>query len=411
MTSLRQSSQQISVGGSGTSDTTLRMRDCPGKADAWENLICAVLRGEAPAWPNCQSAAQESALLKRCTYHGVLALLNERLQGAGSWPVNIRETIRCHAIGQAMWELRHQQLLTELHAALAAKGIQPVVLKGTALAYALYPNPVLRGRGDTDLIIPLSAREQVHEVLEVLGFERCLGVSGEFVSYQSCYTLSTAEAGQHSIDLHWRINNSELLSRLFAYDELRENAMSLSGLCRGALGLNPVYALLLACMHRDTHKQNPYYAAGAAHYSADRLIWIYDIDLLARSLPPAQWHDLVRLAGNKGLCATCLDGIERARQCFHTPYPDFVSADLAGSGAKARPDVYLNAGKLRQQWMDFQALEGIASKLRFLRELVVPPSDYILAKYPSVQPGDLPWVYARRAFGGFIKALKANSQL
>ena len=183
-----------------------------------------------------------------------------------------------------MWELRHQQVLTRVHAALADIGVQPVLLKGTALAYALYPDPMLRARGDTDIIIPSTERWRVHDVLTTLGFELDMGVSGEFISYEASYTFTAADMGMHNIDLHWRINNSELLSRLFSYDELLENAIHLPKLCPEALGVSPVYALLLACMHRATHKQNPYYVDGVAYYSADRLIWLYDIHLLAKSL-------------------------------------------------------------------------------------------------------------------------------
>ena len=379
-------------------------------ANPVDSLICAVLRGESPPWSEPGGAAHVEAFLRRCEYHGVLAVLNERLHHSESWPADLRQTIHHRAIAQAVWELRHQQVLTRVHAALADIGVQPVLLKGTALAYALYPDPMLRARGDTDIIIPLSERRRVHDVLTTLGFELGVGVSGEFINYQASYTFTAADASKHSIDLHWRINNSELLSHLFSYDELLEHAISLSKLCPDALGVSPVYALLLACMHRNTHKQNPYYVDGVAYYSADRLVWIYDIHLLAESLSSTQWHDVMRLARDKGLCATCLDGVERARACFHTRSPDFVLAGLAGSGAKERPATYLNASKLRQQWMDFLALEGLSSQLRFLQELVVPPAAYMRTKYPQAQSGWLPMFYARRALGGLAKRLKMIRQ-
>jgi hypothetical protein len=50
--------------------------------------------------------------------------------------------------------------------------------------------------------------------------------------------------------------------------------------------------------------------------------------------------------------------------------------------------------------MDFLALEGLSSQLRFLQELVVPPAAYMRTKYPQAQSGWLPMFYARRAFGG-----------
>jgi hypothetical protein len=379
-------------------------------AKAVDSLICAVLRGESPPWPKLGDATHVESFLRRSDYHGVAALLNEKLYRLENWPADLREAVHDRAIAQAVWELRHQQVLARVHAALADIGVQPVLLKGTALAYALYPDPMLRARGDTDMLIPSTDRNRVHDVLATLGFKPDRGVSGKFISYERNYAFTTADTGTHNIDLHWRINNSELLSRLFSYGELLEHAIRLPKLCPHALGVDPVNALLIACMHRATHKQNPYYVDGVACYSADRLIWLYDIHLLAESLSSTQWRDVVRLAGEKALCATCLDGIERARVYFHTRCPDFVLAGLEGSSAKERPEIYLNASKLRQQWMDFLALDGFSSQLRFLRELFFPPVAYMRTKYPQAQPGWLPVFYARRAFDGLLKRIKMGRQ-
>ena len=310
-----------------------------------------------------------------------------------------------------MWELRHQQVLTPVHAALADIGVQPVLLKGTALAYALYPDPMLRTRGDTDIIIPSAERSRVHDLLTTLGFEIDIGVSSQLISHEATYTFTTVDMGMHIIDLHWRIHKSELLSRLFSYDELLADAIRLPKLCPEALGLSPVHALLLACMHRATHKQNPYYVDGIAYCSPDRLVWLYDIHLLANSLSSANWHDFVRHAADGGLGATCLEGIGRARACFDTCCPDLVLADLSALGTQERPTIYLKASKLRQEWMDFEALDGFTSRLRYLRELFLPPAAYMRSKYLHAENDWLPLLYARRAFDGLAKRLKTSRQM
>jgi hypothetical protein len=377
--------------------------------DVTERLICAVLRGENPPWPEARGAGFAGALLKGSGYHGVQALLHARLRGAQSWPSFVVETLHREAISRAMWELRHQQVLTQALAALANIGTQPVILKGTALAYSLYDDPVLRARGDTDLIIRQQQRSQANDALIALGFVPMMGLSGEFIAYQSSYTLEAPNSGDHTVDLHWRITNSELLSRLFSYDELKRQAMPLPHLCGGAVAAGHVHALLLACMHRQVHAQAPYYVDDVAHYSADRLIWLYDIHLLSTVLSSTQWHDVVRLAKDKGLCASCLSGLERARACFHSNYPEFVLVALAEPGDKERPTTYLNSGNVRQQWMDFCAIDGLSNKLQFLRELVWPSAAYMRSKY-SGSAAWLPWLYARRACGGVVKRLNATRQ-
>jgi hypothetical protein len=372
--------------------------------------MCAILRGERPSWPVAWDSALVEVFFARSDYHGVQPLLHERLLGS-DWPTALLQRLRQQSVAQAMWELRHQQVLTRMLAALAAISFEPVLFKGTALAYSLYPSSGLRTRGDTDLIIAPDERHQLDVALKSLGFARDFAVSGDFVSYQACYTREEDGGETHTLDLHWRINNSEVLARLFAYDELRRQAQALPRLCPQALGASPVHALLLACMHRATHKQNPYYVDGVAHYGGDRLIWLYDIHLLAKSLTSTQWDEFLQLAESKGLRAVCLEGFERARACFHTEYPEAVVVALARAGSAEPAARYLGGGRIRQQWMDFSAISGVGNKLRFLRESVFPSAAYMRHKYPDARPGWLPWLYLRRAFGGVAKKLRPNKPM
>jgi hypothetical protein len=361
--------------------------------------MCALLRGEDPDWPDADDAALVDAFLRRSEYHGVQALLYERLQAATGWPHALLQALHKQAIAHAMWELHHQQVVAEALAALARIGIEPVLFKGTALAYSLYPDPALRTRGDTDLIVPLHERAQALNALTALGFARVLEL-GELMSYQACLTRKVACGGMHSLDLHWKINNSELLSRLFDYDELRSVALTLPALSPDALAVGPVHALLIACMHRAGHKQTPYYADGTAYYSGDRLIWLYDIHLLALVLTPPQWDEFLTLAVQKGLRAVCLEGVGQSRYRFATPIPPEVLAELARPGPVEAAAEYLNANHLRRRWINLRAHQDLPSKFRFVRELVFPPADYMRARFPHARPSWLPWLYVLRGIGG-----------
>lgn len=367
------------------------------------DLICAALRGENSAWPWPEDFEASANFHRHADMHGVQALLHS-LPAPSQWPQSVLQELRTRAVQLAMWELRHQQVLGQTLAALDAIGVQPILIKGTALAYSIYADPALRTRGDTDLIIPIDAKGRVHEALTSLGFERSLAVSGEFVSYQASYTRVAPDGAGHTLDLHWKINNSELLSRLFTYEELRRDAEPLPQLCPHALAASRVHALLLACMHRSTHKQNPYYVDGEPHHDANRLIWLYDIHLLAGRLEAGEWEEFVRLAGEKGLRSVCLEGMRQAQRCFHSAFPEDVLAGLAQAGAEEPPARYLAGGRLRQQWMDWRALGSWRKQLRFAREVVFPPADYVRAKFGQPQ-GWLPWLYLRRAADGAARRL------
>src|SRR6185369_1999055 len=173
-------------------------------------------------------------------------------------------------------------------------------------------------------------------------------------------------------DLHWKINNSELLSRLFSWEELRREAVPLPALSPHALAASAVHALLIACMHRSTHRQNPYYVNGEPHHDANRRVWLYDIHLLSIAFGPAEWETFTKLAAEKGLRSVCLEGLQRAQTCFHTAYPQSVLVALAQPGRREPVARYLHGGKLEQLWMDFCALGSVSRQLRWIGETLIP---------------------------------------
>jgi hypothetical protein len=372
-----------------------------------DEFICATLRGDYPAWPMALGNTFGNLLIRRAEYHGVTALLNERFPHLSTCPNAVRDAAHRRAVAQALWEMQHKHVLSEVVDALWKKGIEPLLFKGTSLAYGLYENPFWRARGDSDIIVPADAAGHAGEVLRSLGFQQEQAVTGELVTYQESYTFTGQQGGSHTIDLHRRINNSEFLSRLFSYGELRAEAISLPQLCSRALAVEPKHALILACLHRSTHIHNPYWVEGEAYYGGNRLIWLYDIHLLGRSFISSQWQDFVASATDKGLCATSLAGLESAAACFFTPYPDEVRRALSKTGEPVA--AYLHATRLRQSWIDLVALNGATERLRFLRELVFPSASYMHSKYSHLDWKWLPLLYMRRATGGFMRRLGRHS--
>lgn len=369
-----------------------------------ENLLCEALRGEAALWPWAREAHWQD-FRRAVDLHGLAGLLHTR-PAVRQWPTPARQYLREQATRHAMWELAHQHMLTQVLGALAEEGVEPILFKGTALAYSLYSEASQRIRSDTDLIVPSEAVEKVRLVLESQGFEPGVAMAGDFISYQSSHFRRGADGASHALDLHWRINNSELLAQLFSYQELRRAAVPLPALGPHALAAQPVHAMLLACMHRLTHKHNPYYVQGEAHYSADRLIWLLDIHLIADAFSAADWTQLLQLASDKGLRAVCADGMRRAQECFHTPCPEGVLAALDRPGSSAEPvAIYFQAGPLRQRWMDFQALGSFTRRALFLRELFFPSPDYMRARFQNRSTWMLPWLYLRRSATGAARRL------
>ncbi|RWP52005.1 nucleotidyltransferase family protein [Mesorhizobium sp.] len=374
-----------------------------------EELLCATLRGENPTWPEYGDNNFAARFIERSAYHGVQALLHhyiaDRERVDLGWPEVILATCRQQATAQALWEMRHQYMLKQVLERLAAIGIHPILFKGTALAYSVYPTSFLRTRGDTDLLVPSDMRDRVAKALETQGF-RELGTRADVIRGQTSYSWTDPASNQeHTLDLHWRITNSTLLSNLFSYEELRSVARPLPNLSANALAADPVHALVLACMHRAVHKHALYYVDGVEYYGGDRLIWLYDIQLLFSMLSPSQRNEFVKFAERKGLRAACLDGIEATRARFHTTIPEAMSGALSRPGPTETASCYLSGSRVNRIWMDFQAARGVRNKSGFLAELLFPPAIHMRQKYRQANTSWLPWLYLRRATTGFLKYL------
>lgn len=378
------------------------MKTIAGLSEADARLL-RCLRDTDEADASGLSSPVDASLVEAAGRHGVTALLALRLAGRArdSLPPTLRESL----LAQAGWEAAHRRYLGEALAALADVGVEPVIFKGTALAYSIYPNPVLRARGDTDLLVPESDRDRVARVLQACGFEPPQDHSVARVHHQSTYSRKDA-GGTHDLDVHWRINDSAVLADLFTYEELRGAATSIPSLSPHALAAAPDHALLLACMHRGVHRNSPYYSNGEPMYGGNRLVWLYDMHLLCGSFEPAHWHRWIEGARAKGLLGACAESIDLARDCFGTRVPEDVGRALAQPTTGEPASGYLSAGPARQVWLDWRAVRGVRMKGRYLRELFVPSAEYMRAQHTDEAPRWLAWQYVRRAARGAWRRLR-----
>src|SRR6476660_7461032 len=100
----------------------------------FDRLLAAALRGSTPEWMFGGAATVdiEGVCVTRAVYHGIAALLVERADELMDvrWPPAVIAALRQQAVAQAIWELRHRIVLTQLVRALRGSGITPLILKG-----------------------------------------------------------------------------------------------------------------------------------------------------------------------------------------------------------------------------------------------------------------------------------------
>lgn len=372
-----------------------------------ENLFCSILKGEIRRWLPA-SSLELQRFINYLRIHGLTTLFFDAVMKNGDTLAYPAELITCcheQFRARAIIEIATQRELSRVLLALRASGIKPLLLKGTPLAHTHYPNPIVRIRGDTDLLIPREQRTRTQQILQDLGYETTIHVTGEFISYQTTWSREDDLGVLHDLDVHWRVNNSQVLAQLLTYEELEQSAIEVPEICQGAYTLAPVNALLFACMHRAGHRNAPCYLDGMAHPTSDRLIWLYDVHLLVAGMSTKELDEFGEQAARKRMRQICHEALNKSMRCFGTTVPAQLLNSLSQTGLTEPSAKYCRHGALAQVIDDLLALDSFASRVTWLRELVFPSADYMRSKYRDSSCSWLPILYVRRSINGIWNRL------
>ena len=257
--------------------------------DAAEALLCAAIRGTPGIWRDLAEPAAQSRFLAAATLHRLRPLLAWRLRQSGelpSWPAPIRQALADAERAEAALEIVRRQELCRLLRAFAAADVPVLLLKGAALAYSLYPEPWLRPREDTDLLVRSADARHASDVLGSAGYRPAVMQSG---------------ALRHPPAAVRPLGSSRTSTRLRSPLEDRQPG----AVCRSAVARGPsararrrcrsddapaariprrIHALLLACWHRVSH-----------HHDSGDLLWLYDLHLLADGLSDADAAEVLAI--------------------------------------------------------------------------------------------------------------------
>lgn len=364
-----------------------------------DQLLAAALRAEGPHWPRGWCERHETAqVTDRIAYHGIAGLIAERAWQLNGWPDAVLLPVREQAIALAMWEMRHKALLSDLLTALADAGIVALLLKGTALAYDLYPVPATRARGDSDLLVGPSDLAAARSTLARLGY-RCEPLDqsvADDLSLQEVWRLTCDAGTTHHIDLHWQLLNAPALRGVLEFGECSTDPLPLPQLSLDALAMSRALTLIHTCVHRAMHLTSPYFVDGVTYYGGDRLIWAKDIDLLAGALSDREWRRFGDVALGQGVAAACLDGLDMARRSLGTAIPQAVLDTLEAGHAEPASAYLLGAGQAGRAWSDLKAIRGWRRKLAYAGARSLPSPAFMRGKYPELAKRPLALLYLRR---------------
>ncbi len=371
------------------------MPDSPGKAVfPW---LCQALAASPTVWEGNAETIFESA-----RYHGILPLLYTRLQAVPEvWAglsASLRQELRQAYYQAVALEMSREPEIQAVLAHLQEADISVLLLKGTPLAYSLYPAPYLRSRCDVDLLFREHREaERAWKVLRSQGYQRAYRLGGDQIFRQFSLYRKLPGGQEMTLDLHWHINNHPILAQALPPAELFDHSQPLPALGPFARTLHWRYSLLLSCVHLLAH---------APEGTGDRLIWYYDIHLLAQRLTAADWEALYPLAVRKGLTQALLAGLTASHKYFRTQIPPEILEKCKHRGKRERFTPSTQRSPFRAEFSAFWALPHWKARRQFLREHLFPPPAYMRVRYGDRKGWALPWLYLYRIGQGIRRLLR-----
>jgi hypothetical protein len=364
-----------------------------------EGLLRLALQGEHVSWSST-SSFPDFDFLEFTLQNGIQPLLYHCLRQSGSleyWPENIRVALESEAKRQIAIDIFRQHNLQEVWQRFAEQNIYPLLLKGTPLSYLCYPDSSLRPRCDTDLLIQKEDLNNVEKILAECGYSRNNTVSGDFIRHQFLYSKSRPDVVGCDLDVHWKLSNPLLFADIFSFGELQTDAIEIPDLGPHARTLSRINSLLIACLHRVAH-----------HNNSERLIWLYDIHLLAKDLTENEFQEFCERANQKKVMTICWNGLLAARSWFNTKLPQYQFSDDS-----VEPSAQYLHPNLRNIDLLSLNLKQLSAwhKLQLLKENLFPPASYMLQRYNVSKRLLLPALYLHRSvFGAWKWFQKPNGK-
>jgi hypothetical protein len=268
------------------------------------------------------------------------------------------------------------QALAAVLTALEMAGIQALALKGAAYAAAFYPEPSSRRNTDHDILVAPNMRKHAHAILLTMGFHAANAQVFQNICGQANYRLVTSSVAQPvEIDLHWELGNNFALYQCFDFADLHASAVEV--LIDDVRCLRPndlVCALHCALNYLSDHPQQRSYLA------------LLDLMLIAHDFSAMQQRQLLALARATKTIGALQFAVIELKTVFLVSLLDEIGDDWLHD---IQTDPLLNALENRFQgsefWWPMTTPRSIWAKLHFLYRQLLPPGDYMRARYADSQ--------------------------
>jgi hypothetical protein len=346
-----------------------------------------------------------AALRRVVHFEGLAPLLYHITRGQDLLPPPVEQALRHAYYGNAGRNLLLLRDLEDVLSHLTAEGLPVILLKGAALAQAVYRNFSVRPMGDVDLLVrrekdlPTALR-----VLAALGYD-------EIVPPQLTYTnqLMLRKPGRVEIpiEVHWSLFTS-LYQHALTMNWFWQTTLPVDIGDASARILGPEAQLLYLCGHillPHGRERGP------------RLLWLHDVaEVIARYRERIDWEQVLAQAQAHYLVLPVQQVLARVGEEWNAPIPPVTLERLRA--LRPSPDeervfawfATTHSSVTRRFWADLRNMPGWGPRLRLVWRNLFPPAGYMQHGYRVPHRLLVPLYYPYRWFLGLRRVLRRGER-
>lgn len=323
-------------------------------------------------------------------HHGITLLVHEGCeQGVIRLPDGLRSSIADRARHYTAQWMMQQQAFAALAEQLDQASIDWIVLKGEALGRWLYPSSRLRMRGDVDLLVRHTQRHRAMAVLDAQGYYRTLSTGADLVFSEQQYGRVLSSDCHLAVDLHWSVSNRKVYAARLDEDTL----FAASNAADPAHCLPADLAMMHSVIHRVSH-----------HPDDIRLIWWIDLWLIWQRFDAHQQQHSLQQFVDHGLAAALLHEADAMQRWFE-PLLEPAARQQLCEAVAAGNQIAVQVGGWAALKQDL-SVQSWPDRFRYLSELILPSSQYMMQRYRIRHRISLPLYYLRRMISGIGQLLR-----
>lgn len=367
----------------------------------WPDEVMALQKILVTGQPPADPLAWET-LLPFAREHNLLPLLRKKLGGNPRVPESARAVFQREYMRSAARAALLQRDLARMLEQFRARDIDLVLLKGSALAAAIYPDPALRPMVDVDALIAPQDAPAALECAAALGYypQNSETRAGDQLEFENEIALINPASAMSMIEFHWSLFNSPHHQQRLQMDWFRDTAIPIT------LGATPAKMLGAEAqlIHLSAHLM--------LHHQGYGLLWWNDIfELLRKYEATLNWEVVLTKAREFDLILPLRDVVLRLRAEWGAPVPPAALDGLFAATATPREaQVYewLTAPErpvAHRFAADLRALTSWRARLRFALSNLFPSAQYMRSRYGIKNNALLPLAYPYRWLVGAASAI------